>query len=38
MKMLGRLPRRQQEPARTVFRCYQCDHVIQDENGDQPSS
>lgn len=30
MKMLGRLPRRANEPQRMVFRCSGCDHVVQE--------
>ncbi|MFT4278066.1 MAG: hypothetical protein QM576_17085 [Rhodopseudomonas sp.] len=30
MKLIGRLPRRLQHPARTVFRCAGCDNVVQE--------
>jgi tRNA(Ile2) C34 agmatinyltransferase TiaS len=30
MKLIGRLPRRLHHPPRTVFRCSQCDDVVQE--------
>lgn len=30
MKLLGRLPRRLNQPPRTVYRCMNCDNVTQD--------
>ncbi|WP_159103984.1 hypothetical protein [Rhodopseudomonas sp. B29] len=31
MKLLGRLPRRLQHPQRTVYRCENCDHIVQEQ-------
>lgn len=31
MKLLGRLPRRTHQPSKTVFRCSQCDNVVQEQ-------
>jgi hypothetical protein len=33
MKLLGRLPRRVHQAPKMVFRCSNCDHVVQ-EQGD----